>query len=79
MHGAQMRETHQSAKILGIDQPKVSKLLRGILSGFSIDKLMIFLISLNQYIDVNIKPHLNKRTNNLDAHLSSHYLASSGG
>lgn len=69
----------EAARILGIDQPKVSRLLRGILSGFSIDKLMIFLISLNQDIEVNIKPHLNKRTNNLDAHFSLHYLASSGG
>ncbi len=69
----------EAARILGIDQPKVSRLLRGILSGFSIDKLMIFLISLNQDIEVTIKPHLNKRTHNLDAHFSLHYLASSGG
>ena len=40
-----------AAKILGIDQPKVSRLSRGILSGFSLDKLMIFLILLNQDIE----------------------------
>lgn len=69
----------EAARILGIDQPKVSRLLRGVLSGFSIDKLMIFLISLNQDIEVNIKPHLNKRKNDFDAHFSLHYMTSAGG
>jgi predicted XRE-type DNA-binding protein len=69
----------EAARILGIDQPKVSRLLRGILSGFSIDKLIMFLISLNQDIEVNIKPHLNKRNKNFDAHFSLHYTTSAGG
>lgn len=65
----------EAANILGIDQPKVSRLVRGILSGFSIDKLIVFLISLNQDIEVNVKPHKNKRINNFDSHFSLHYIA----
>ena len=65
----------EAARVLGIDQPKVSRLLRGVLSGFSIDKLIMFLISLNQDIEVNVKPHLNKRKNSFDAHFSLHYIA----
>lgn len=49
----------QAAKILGIDQPKISRLSRGQLSGFSIDKLITFLISLNQDIEITVKPHIN--------------------
>ena len=40
-----------AAKLLDIDQPKISRLSRGQLSGFSIDKLMVFLILLNQDIE----------------------------
>jgi predicted XRE-type DNA-binding protein len=36
----------QAAEILGIDQPKVSALIRGRLSGFSTDKLLYFLNAL---------------------------------
>ena len=64
----------EAANILGIDQPKISRLVRGILSGFSIDKLIVFLISLNQDIEVNVKPHKNKRINNFDSHFSLHYI-----
>ena len=67
---------NEAARILGIDQPKVSRLLRGRLSGFSIDKLIMFLISLNQDIEVNVKPHLNNVNNNFDDHFSLHYSAS---
>ncbi|MBA2652969.1 MAG: XRE family transcriptional regulator [Tatlockia sp.] len=46
-----------AAKILGIDQPKVSKLSQGHLAGFSIDRLIRFLILLNQDIEINVRPH----------------------
>jgi predicted XRE-type DNA-binding protein len=32
----------EAADLLGIDQPKVSNLVRGKLAGFSIDRLSIF-------------------------------------
>lgn len=55
----------ETAKLLGIDQPKVSRLSRGQLAGFSINKLITFLILLNQDIEVNIKPHSARGRNNL--------------
>jgi predicted XRE-type DNA-binding protein len=36
----------QAAEILGIDQPKVSNILRGKISGFSTDRLLRFLVKL---------------------------------
>ncbi|NCT56120.1 MAG: XRE family transcriptional regulator [Legionella sp.] len=64
-----------AAKLLSIDQPKVSRLARGQLSGFSIDKLMVFLILLNQDIEVNVKPHLtNFNNDNFSNHFSLNYL-----
>ena len=65
-----------AAKLLEIDQPKVSRLSRGQLSGFSIDKLMVFLILLNQDIEVNVKPHpASLNSGNLNSHFSLNYLA----
>ena len=46
----------QAAKKLGIDQPKVSALLRGRLAGFSIERLFHFLNKLGQDIQINIRP-----------------------
>lgn len=45
----------QAAAILGIDQPKVSALKQGKLSGFSIERLMRFLLALGRDIDITVK------------------------
>ncbi len=47
----------EAAKLLGIDQPKISALTRGRLSGFSVERLFKFLTILNQDIEIIIKPH----------------------
>ncbi len=66
-----------AAKLLDTDQPKISRLSRGQLSGFSIDKLMVFLILLNQDIEVNVKPHPTRlKTDDFNSHFSLNYLAS---
>ncbi len=46
----------QAAEILGIDQPKVSALIRGRLSGFSTDRLLYFLNALGNDVEILIKP-----------------------
>lgn len=46
----------RAAKLLGIDQPKVSALLRGKLDGFSTDRLFRFLNALGQDVEVVIRP-----------------------
>jgi len=45
----------QTAKLLGVDQPKVSALLRGQLSGFSLERLIRFLLLLGQDIKITIQ------------------------
>ena len=46
----------QAARILGINQPKVSALVRGRLSGFSIDRLFRFLTALDRNVEVSVTP-----------------------
>jgi predicted XRE-type DNA-binding protein len=46
----------QAAELLGIDQPKVSALVRGRLTGFSIDRLLRFLLALDRDVEIVIKP-----------------------
>src|ERR1700688_3911469 len=45
----------RAARILKIDQPKVSRLLRGQLSGFSAERLMQFLTLLGRDVEIVIK------------------------
>jgi predicted XRE-type DNA-binding protein len=53
---ASRKLTQASAgKILGVDQPKISALLRGRLSGFSTDRLLKFITSLGQDVDIVIR------------------------
>lgn len=44
-----------AAEILGIDQPKISALLRGRFGGYSTDRLLRFLNALDQDIELIIK------------------------
>jgi predicted XRE-type DNA-binding protein len=46
----------QAAELLGLDQPKVSALMRGRLSGFSADRLFRFLNDLGQEVEIHIRP-----------------------
>jgi predicted XRE-type DNA-binding protein len=45
----------RAARILKIDQPKISRLLRGQLSGFSTERLMHFLTLLGRDIEIVVK------------------------
>jgi len=45
----------QAAKVLGVDQPKISALKRGRLSGFSLERLMRFLILLGRDVEIVVK------------------------
>lgn len=45
----------QAAKLLGVDQPKVSALFRGQLTGFSLERLMRFLLRLGQDIKITVQ------------------------
>lgn len=45
----------EAADLLGIDQPRVSNLVRGKLGGFSIDRLFRFLTLLGSDIEIVVK------------------------
>ena len=46
----------QAAEVLSIDQPKVSALMRGRLSGFSVDRLLRFLLALDRDVEIVVTP-----------------------
>ncbi|MGL4883995.1 MAG: helix-turn-helix domain-containing protein [Waterburya sp.] len=51
-----------AAEILGIDQPKVSALIRGRLTGFSTERLFRFLNALGSDVEISVKPKPESRT-----------------
>jgi predicted XRE-type DNA-binding protein len=51
----------QAAAILGIDQPKVSALKQGKLSGFSIERLIRLLLMLGRDIEITVKGRAKSR------------------
>ena len=46
---------YQAAEVLGIDQPKVSALVRGRFSGYSIERLLKYLNALGRDVEIVIK------------------------
>ena len=52
----------QAAAILGIDQPKISALKQGRLSGFSIERLMRFLLLLGRDIEITVRGKPGRRS-----------------
>jgi predicted XRE-type DNA-binding protein len=45
-----------AAELLGIDQPKVSRLQRGYLTNFSVERLMHFLTLLGRDVEIVVRP-----------------------
>jgi predicted XRE-type DNA-binding protein len=52
----------RAAAILGIDQPKISALKQGKLSGFSVERLMRFLLMLGRDIEITVKRKSKSRS-----------------
>ena len=52
----------EAARVLNLDQPKVSALVRGRLSGFSIERLLRFLMLLGRDIQITVKPRPRSRS-----------------
>jgi len=52
----------EAADILGVDQPKVSALKQGKLSGFSIERLIRFLLLLGRDIEIMVKEKPRSRS-----------------
>lgn len=51
----------QAATLLGIDQPKVSALLRGHFKGYSQERLIGFLTKLGMDVEIVVRPKISKR------------------
>ena len=50
-----------AGEIIGVDQAKVSALLRGRLTGFSVERLIVFLVKLGRDVDIMIsRAHKNR-------------------
>ena len=45
-----------AAQSMGIDQPKVSAMLAGQFRGYSVERLMRFLVALGQDVEIVVKP-----------------------
>jgi predicted XRE-type DNA-binding protein len=50
----------EAAGLLGIRQPDISKMLRGEFRQFSVERLLRFLVALDQDVEIVVKPHRNK-------------------
>jgi len=51
-----------AAKLFGVKQPDVSKMLRGDFRQFSVERLIRFLVALGQDVEIVVKPHRGTRT-----------------
>ena len=51
----------EAATLMGIDQPKVSHILRGRLADFSTERLMHFLTGLGRDVEIVVKPSPRSR------------------
>jgi predicted XRE-type DNA-binding protein len=47
----------EAGKLFGIPQPDVSKMLRGEFRQFSVERLLRFLVALNQDVEIVVRPH----------------------
>src|ERR1700674_3692680 len=52
----------EAAGLIGIRQPDVSKMLRGEFRQFSVERLLRFLVALDQDVEIVVKPHRGARS-----------------
>jgi predicted XRE-type DNA-binding protein len=51
----------ETAQLFGIRQPDVSKMLRGEFRQFSVERLLRFLVALDQDVEIVVKPHRDRK------------------
>ncbi len=63
----------QAGKVLGVDQPKVSALMRGRLTDFSIERLLRFLLLLGQNVQIAVtaRPHSSRKQATLQVYTTT--------
>ena len=55
----------EAAELFGIKQPDVSKMLRGHFHQFSVERLMRFLVALDQNVEIVVRPRKRSETASL--------------
>lgn len=50
----------ETAELFGVRQPDVSKMLRGEFRQFSVERLLRFLVALDQDVEIVVKPHRDR-------------------
>ena len=63
--GARNLTQREAAELLGVDQPKVSQVLNGRLSGFSTERLLRFLTKLGRDVEIRVKRGTTSRRGRL--------------
>ncbi len=58
----------ETARLLGIPQPKVSALVNYRLDGFSVERLMSFLTRLDQDVEIVIRPRRDEQAGQVTVH-----------
>src|SRR5262245_37008128 len=61
----------QAAKVIGVSQPDVSKLLRGNFAGYTLDRLFSFLRALGNDVRIQIVPTRRKAKGQIELVLTS--------
>ena len=59
----------EAADLFGVRQPDISKMLHGEFRQFSVERLLRFLVALNQDVEIVVKPH-HGRNNAPTLHVS---------
>ena len=52
-----LKNQSEVAARMGIDQPRVSKLIRGHFDEYSVERLMEFLAALGNDVEIRVRPH----------------------
>jgi predicted XRE-type DNA-binding protein len=50
----------EAATLFGVRQPDVSKMMRGEFRQFSVERLLRFLVALDQDVEIVVKPHRSR-------------------
>jgi predicted XRE-type DNA-binding protein len=56
MKGRRLKQS-EAADLFGVKQPDISKMLRGEFRQFSVERLLRFLVALDQDVEIVVKPH----------------------
>jgi predicted XRE-type DNA-binding protein len=60
MKKRRMKQT-EAAALFGVRQPDVSKMLRGEFRQFSVERLLRFLVKLDQDVEIVVRPHRDRQ------------------